>query len=260
MFTEATLLEARLDDLQRLIELRGLEQLLPGRRDYWMFAAATSLSYLVESQFLERKIIALGRDYANWSEGVTRSTMQAVISRAQSATLGEKIEWQGRQRDPRYRFTNQRLIEMLEISSEEQRHLKTIISEETKRERDRQRKERQRRSQGAQPRDEYVASARERRQHNRREAKKLREEGKSLREIGRELGVSHTQVRRLLQPRERVQPRERADDGTCPSACMVGGDYLNPFFLPQEEEAEDRYLRRTKIVTSARSKTLVSFR
>jgi len=190
-FSLRTLHKARLDDLKTLMLLRGMDKLPPGQRDAWMFAAAVSLSYRGEPQFLEKELIALGRDYANWSEGETRSRMQAVVSRARSATLGEKTEWQGRQRDPRYRLTNQRLIEMLQIASGEQRHLKTIISEETKRERDWQRKERQRRSQGAQPRDEYVASARERRQHNRREAKKLRDKGKSLREIGRELGVSH---------------------------------------------------------------------
>jgi hypothetical protein len=198
-FTVATLSQARLSDLQRLMELRGLDQLPPGQRDSWMFAATTSLSYLVEPQFLEREIIALGRDCAGWSEAETRSRMQAVISRAQSAARGDKTEWQGRQRDPRYQLKNQKIIDMLSITSEEERHLKTIISEDTRQERDRQRKERERRSYGAQPREEYIADARERRQHNRREARKLRGEGKSLREIGRALGISHTQVSRLLK-------------------------------------------------------------
>ena len=113
--------------------------------------------------------------------------------------LGDKTDWQGRQRDPRYQLKNQRIIDMLSITPEEERHLKTIISEDTKQERDRQRKERERRSYGARTREEYIADARERRQHNRREARKLRGEGKSLRDIGRALGISHTHVRRLLQ-------------------------------------------------------------
>jgi hypothetical protein len=163
-----------------------------------MFVAAVSLSYLVEPQAFEKKVIELGRDYAGWSEGETRSRMHTVISRAHAAAGGKKVHWQGQQRDHRYRLTNQEIIARLEITSEEERCLKTIISEETKRERDRQRKECERRSQGAQPRDEYIASRRERRQHTRREARKLRGEGKSLREIGRALDISHTQVRRLL--------------------------------------------------------------
>ena len=125
-----------------------------------MFVAAVSLSYLVEAQFLEREIIALGRNCAGWSEGETRSRMQKVISNAHLAAAGEKGHWQGQQRDPRYRLTNQEIIARLEITSEEERHLKTIISEETKRERDRQRKEFERRSQGAQLREEYLATRR----------------------------------------------------------------------------------------------------
>jgi hypothetical protein len=197
--TLRTLHQARLEDLHSLMLLRGMDKLPPGQRDDWMFAATVSLSYLVENQFLEREVIALGRDCAGWSEAETRSRMQAVISRAQSAARGDKTEWQGRQRDLRYQLKNQTIIDMLSITSEEERHLKTIISEHTKQERDRQRKERERRSYGAQPREQYIADARERRQHNRREARKLRGEGKSLREIGRALGMSHTQVSRLLK-------------------------------------------------------------
>jgi hypothetical protein len=179
--------------------LRGMDQLPPGQRDDWMFVAAVSLSNLLEPQQLERKLIALGKEYAGWSEAETRSRMQAVISRAHSAADGNKVEWNGQQRDPRYRLTNQNIIAMLGITPEEERHLKTLISKDTKRRRDRERKERERRSQGVKPRDEYIADARERRQHNRREARKLRGEGKSLRDIGTTLGISHTHVRRLLQ-------------------------------------------------------------
>jgi len=197
-FSSLTLHQARLDDLQRLVKLRGLDQLPPGQRDVWMFTAAVTLSYLIEAQTFEKKVIELGRDYAGWSEAETRSRMHTVLSKKQAAADGETTEWLGQQRDPRYRLTNQRIIAMLRIAPEEEVHLKTLISKDAKRQRDRQRKERERRSQGAQPREEYVASRRERRQHTRHEARKLRGEGKSLREIGRALSISHTQVSRLL--------------------------------------------------------------
>lgn len=197
-FTSFTLHQARLDDLKRLLELRGLKQLPSGQRDFWMFCAAVSLGYLVEPQAFERKVIELGRDYAGWSEAETRSRMHTVLSKRRAAADGETAEWLGQKRDPRYRSTNKRIIATLKITPEEEVHLKTLISEETKRERERQRKERKRRSQGAQPRDEYLAIRRERRQHTRHEARKLSGEGKSLREIGRALDVSPTQVRRLL--------------------------------------------------------------
>lgn len=81
-------------------------------------------------------------------------------------------------------------------------HLKTIISEDTKRQRDGERKERQRRSEGVVPREEYIAKGRDNRQHHRTLAKKLKAQDMSLRQIGRELGRSHTYVRDLLNSDE----------------------------------------------------------
>jgi len=76
--------------------------------------------------------------------------------------------------------------------------MEVLISEETKRRRDRERKERERRARGAKPREEYLALAREKR----REARHLSAQGMSARKIGREVGLSHTQVRRLLKATE----------------------------------------------------------
>jgi hypothetical protein len=193
-FTVATLSQDRLSDLQRLVELRGLDQLPPGQRNSWMFAATISLSYLVEPQVLEREIITLGRDYAGWSERETRSRMQTAISRAHAASVGDKVEWNGQQRDPRYRLKNQTIIDMLGITPSEEKEMQVLISKDTKRQRDRERKERERRSRGAKPRDEYLAEASEKR----RVAHELHQQGMSLRKIGKRLGVSHTQIKRMI--------------------------------------------------------------
>jgi transposase len=48
--------------------------------------------------------------------------------------------------------------------------------------------------QGAKPRDEYLAEAREKRSL----ALELHHQGMSLREIGKTLGVSHSHVRRMI--------------------------------------------------------------
>jgi Homeodomain-like domain len=193
-FTVATLSQDRLSDLQRLVELRGLDQLPPGQRNSWMFAATISLSYLVEPQVLEREIITLGRDYAGWSERETRSRMQTAISRAHAASVGDKVEWNGQQRDPRYRLKNQTIIDMLGITPSEEKEMQVLISKDTKRQRERERKERERRSRGAKPRDEYLAEASEKR----RVALELHQQGMSLRKIGERLGVSHTQIKRII--------------------------------------------------------------
>jgi len=112
-FTEYTLALNRLGDLQRLLRLRGFDKLPSGQRNDWMFASGTSLAYLVEPRFLERELIQLGKDYADWGEAETRSSMHSLIGRAQDAGAGGTIEWEGKQRDPRYRLTNKRIIDML---------------------------------------------------------------------------------------------------------------------------------------------------
>ncbi len=162
-FSLSTLALGRLSDLQCLLTLRNLDKLPSGERNAWMFAAGSSLAYLVEAEFLERELIVLGRENADWSEAETRSRMHSVITRAKDASNGETFEWQGKERDPRYRLTNQKIIDDLNITTSEEKEMKVIISEDTKRQRDRERKERERRSKGAIPRDEYLDRASEKR-------------------------------------------------------------------------------------------------
>jgi hypothetical protein len=120
--------------------------------------------------------------------------MQAVSSRARAASVGDKVEWNGQQRDPRYRLTTKTIINTLGITPSEEKEMQVLISEATKRQRDRERKKRERRAQGAKPRDEYEAEAREKR----RVALGLHQQGMSLRGIGKMLGLSHTQIKRMI--------------------------------------------------------------
>jgi Homeodomain-like domain len=152
------------------------------------------LACLVEPQILDREILVLGRDYAGWSEAEARSRMQAVISRVHAASVGDKVEWNGQQRDPRYWLKNKTIIDMLGITPSEEKEMQLIISKDTKRQRDRDRKASERRLQGAKPRHEYLGEARKKRSL----ALDLHQQGMSLRGIGKTLGVSHTQIRRML--------------------------------------------------------------
>ncbi|MDP9440091.1 MAG: hypothetical protein M3P49_15355 [Actinomycetota bacterium] len=197
--TIATLHEARLGDLQRLVRLRGTDELPSGQRDPWMFAAAVSLSYLAEPHLLGRELFAIGRETAGWSESETRSRMQAVLRRAVSAGEGGTVQRAGEPRDPRYKLSTPRIIEMLEITAAEEKEMEVTISPDTKRGRGRMRKEKKRRALGAKPRGQYLADNREAFERNRTSALALHDEGASLRDIGRRLGVSHTQAKRLLE-------------------------------------------------------------
>jgi hypothetical protein len=99
------------------------------------------------------------------------------------------VDW-----DPRYRLRNQTIIEWLEITPEEEREMRTLISDDERRRRDRKRDEGRRREAGAMTRQEYLVRAAKRRAT----ARRLSEEGLSLREIGKRLGVSHEAVRKAL--------------------------------------------------------------
>lgn len=193
-FTPYTLALARLGDLQKLLRLRGIEQLRPGHRDVWMFAAGVSMAYLEKPQSLEEKLIQLGRKHAGWSEAETRSRMGTIIRLAHEAAAGEKVEWKGRKVDPRYRLSNNKIIKDLCITPSEEAEMATIISDDTKRKRDTARKRQKRREEGAKPRDEKTLEVEE----NKRIAKDLQRHGVSWRDIGKVINKSHTQVGRLL--------------------------------------------------------------
>ncbi len=108
------------------MDLRGWDSLPAGNRASWMLIAATCLSRLVEKpEFLEKEVLRLAAEVAGWSRSETRSRMQAVLLRSRAAALGDEVLWEGRWKDPRYDFTNRRIIEMLNITPEEETQMKT---------------------------------------------------------------------------------------------------------------------------------------
>lgn len=189
-FTTATLWEARLSDLQKLLELRWLGKLPPGQRDTWLFLAGVAMSWLCIPQVLQRELFALAAEVGGWDEREARTRLHAVLKRAHMAARGETVEWMGQKIDPRYRFTNETIIEWLQITPEEQRQLSTIWGPEVRREMDRLQHERARREAGMVPREEYLAQAEMRRQ----EALKLLGEGKTIGEIAEILGIHRTTI------------------------------------------------------------------
>ncbi len=195
-YTAATLWEARLSDLQRLRELRWFGEPMPDFRDRWMFVAGVAISWLAIPSVLRRELYALSREVGGWTEATAKSKLHAVFRTAHEAARGEKVEWAGMKVDPRYRLKNSTIIEALEITADEERELKTVISDDERRRRDRERKKRERRDSGEveMSRKEYLVRAAKRRA----EARKLAGEGLSLRRIAEKLGISKSQVQRAL--------------------------------------------------------------
>lgn len=163
VFTQATLWEARLSDLQRLLELRWWGELPPGHRDRWLFLATAAMAWLAPPEVLTREAWALAKQAGGWDEREAAARLQAVVKRARMAAQGQTIEWQGRPVDPRYAFRTQTILEWLEITPDEQREMRTLIGGEEKRHRHRI-AERQRKhvmGQVQQDRSSYLATHRD---------------------------------------------------------------------------------------------------
>jgi DNA-binding CsgD family transcriptional regulator len=147
------------------------------------------MSWLAIPSVLRRELYALAEEVGGWSEGRARSKLHAVFRTVEEAAQGKKVKWEGLEIDPRYRLKNQTIINILEITPEEEWEMKTIISDEERRRRDRERKNPQ------MSRREYEGRAAERRA----EAQKMAGEGFSDRQIAEHLGISRQRVNQLLK-------------------------------------------------------------
>ncbi len=107
------------------------------------------MSWLAIPPVLQRELFALAREVGGWTEARTRSKLHAIFRTAHDAAAGKKVEWRGLEIDPRYRLKNQTIIEALEMIAEEEREMKTIVSDGERRRRDRERDEKRRREAGA---------------------------------------------------------------------------------------------------------------
>jgi hypothetical protein len=187
----ATLWEARLRDLQALVSrVRWSGELPEGQRDIWMFLACNAMSWLAIPEVLERETHALACEVTPWHDRETKTRMHAIFNRALMASRGERIEWRGLEIDPRYKFKTETIIELLDISPEEQKEMDVLISPAEKY----RRRVEQRRKDGVMPREKYEGRAMWRRS----EAHRLVAEGKTLKEIGKILDVHWRSVYRLI--------------------------------------------------------------
>ena len=182
----------RLDDLRTLFRLRGWSGGAPaGQRNTPMFLAACFLATSQVTTDLMSNLIVLAREFVpTWTNAELRSCVSSALSRAAAAGQGELVEYNGEAVTPNYRFSNDTLIDWLAISAAEQCQLKTIIGDEERRSRDRERKAAQRREEQCLTREQYEARAELRKV----EICKLRENGMRVPDIAAQLGVSVSMI------------------------------------------------------------------
>jgi hypothetical protein len=184
----------RVEDLRRLTRIRKESgQGLEGIRELMLF---WQMNHLLLSQqvnlqnfWQESRALATELD-PEWAKGEGRNTLGSLFTKAKAQMNGEKIEFNGRQWNPLYTPKNQTLIDVFRISPDEERQMKTIISQATARERrkardrarDRERKPEIRRQKGMKARagDDVRALA----------VAMVKEQGMSCRKAARETGVT----------------------------------------------------------------------
>ncbi|WP_224981313.1 helix-turn-helix domain-containing protein [Geomonas agri] len=184
----------RLEDLRALAKLRGGVQV--GMRDEFLYLATCTLAHIVDPGTLKLELHQLAHEFApslTISEVVGYTS--TAVKRAEDAATGSKINFNGKLVDSRYKFRNSTLVDRLEITPDEERHLKTIISEAEARRRDAARKYDLRHAAGATTRSEYLAQA----ERNRERAIILRSQGLKIKVIAQDLKVSVSAVEKYLK-------------------------------------------------------------
>lgn len=196
--TVATWAETLLTDLQRLRNHRYPEgPIREGERDRWLFCAATAMAWLCPPAVLEREIAALTHEATGFNAREARGYMSSAVARAREAAAGARIEWDGEERDPRYRFKASTVTEWLEIGSAEMRAagLRLLVDRDRRRELATERERESRRRKGMRSRADQRASLLELGRKARWLATK---DGMTVREIAAEVGASPATISRAM--------------------------------------------------------------
>lgn len=144
----------RLEDLRKLAELRGgvgegsRMQHLFWRLNFLLLSGATN------SKQMYHEAAALARELdPQWNS--RSKELMTLLSKAKAYEAGEKVTFGGKEFAPLYTPKNDTLINLFRITAEEQRQLKTIVSQVEAAERHRKREEARRRAAGAVGRETY---------------------------------------------------------------------------------------------------------
>ena len=200
-FTLQTLNWARLEDLRMLLKLRGgIEE---GMRMtflmYMMNFLALSGQVTLATFFREAACLAAEID-PTWN--CRSEELRTVYAKFKNALAGKKVSVNGIEVTPLYTPRTDTLVNLFRVTSEEMKFMKTLVSEDVRRERDRKSHEVARRAAGVIPRDEYEGQADARQER----ARDLQAQGLSIRKIAAEMGMSKSRIQQYLNGVSNVCP------------------------------------------------------
>ena len=183
LFNRYTLAIARVNDLQTLCEMRNYE--LNGKRNMLIHIYTYQLFLIHDDIYVVRsKVVTLNEKLI---EPLLDSEIKEIIRSTQRAYKGHLED-----KSKGYNYYNSTIIKNLDITTDEQRHLTTLINKEVKQERNTVFKREQRR-------DDNGLTARERaKQEKIEQVLTLREKGLKQTEIAEKIGVTVRYVKKIL--------------------------------------------------------------
>lgn len=186
----------RLEDLRTLKKIRNEVKPGQGMNTLFMMMNFLTLSGVVRIGDFYKEANSLCIELG-FGELKRSDELKTLYSRAKEFEAGKLVTFNGKEYPPLYTPTNQSLIELFEITDDEQRHLRTIISSDIGKERDRDRKKKKRHETGENimSRKEYLSKN----DDKRKQARELKAVGMSNREIAKQLQVSKDSIRGWLR-------------------------------------------------------------
>lgn len=189
----------RLHDLRKLAEMRG--GICEGMRNTYLLVIACqmALSGLIHPQNFKSEVRALQEEISKDSKWLRdRDLLCTLQDRVEKHYRKEKIEFNGKAVTPIYTYRTSTIIQLLEITPEEQGELKTLISTDMARERNTLRERSKRRSAGVVERSEYIEQHKQAAAERRVQILEMHAKGMKPMQIMAQLSISKSVVMRAL--------------------------------------------------------------
>ena len=183
-----------LEDIRALAAARypgGIVE--PGMRDLYGHLAACQIARVVRPGALFHEIVAIARAFlpSGYIDGEFRAHCSSLLDRAKRAAGGQLCgSSDGRERTPIYTYSKAKIMDLLEITPDEERSMTRLISSGEKY----RRKVQTRRATGVMARAEYQADAAERQAR----ARTLRDGGLPWAEVAQRMGLASADAARQL--------------------------------------------------------------
>lgn len=192
---------ARLEDLRTLGQLRGGwsvgESSMRTTALHWQMNFLC-LSGAVHPAIFHHEAHELSKQLdPSWK--FAADELGTLRNKAKAYAEGQSIEFGGRKWPTLYTPKNQTLIDIFDITDEEQRQLRTIITPDLARERNTERERAKRRAAGVKERSEYDQERKQKAAERASEIRELKGKGLSASAIAKQLGVTSRTVFNALK-------------------------------------------------------------